>query len=535
MICDKVHKAGGRFLEKRDNSSTHESFWDEIKVRAAQLKTSQALRDARSDVQPLPQEHGTLEETPESVAEMLDDPSTQGIDAHDTTIAVGGLKNDCTFEQGLSIQESNTEDRHWTDVPWDGKFFPNAVSRRSVILKTRPHCLLLLFHSYGNFVETQVRDTVLQNALVYKDNHQQHDYDLEHHAVMLSPEPQQSPYQETIARISTDTGTDKSPIALPLHFVTHQRSELDNAHFDCNPVDTMKVNGQNDPMDPLLKPTLREQLSGDSHEWIADLWSATNYCSRSHGQLDGGSTTEMQTVEQGPYAENPTNALPTGLGQKRFGAKTGQRSSVASKKAKQNLQTESPCALPLREQLSGDSHAWVSFDLLTQNQKPDPHFMPPDPRGPFLPSDSRADQLDTNYFDPWPLSVAFPTGDAMKDPPLAPTLTTEFCTASFSWKNVPNPAGTLATKPGAGSSIRTLQDEPLLGDLNGFEMSIEALNRSIRTFRCVMPEARKVEMEFQELVSKVNGDYTLPLGTPTESGINISGVSEQTLPTHVAV
>jgi hypothetical protein len=50
-----------------------------------------------------------------------------------------------------------------------------------------------------------------------------------------------------------------------------------------------------------------------------------------------------------------------------------------------------------------------------------------------------------------------------------------------------------------------------------------------------MPEARKVEMEFQELVAKVNGDYTLPLSTPTEIGINISGVSEQTLPTHVAV
>ena len=114
-ICDKVHKAGGRFLEKRDDSSTHESLWDEIKVRAAHIKTSQALRDVRSELRSLPLENGNLEKT--SVADMLTDPSTQRIDATDTNLAVGGLKDDSTYGQDIEVQASNT-----VENTWEGKF-----------------------------------------------------------------------------------------------------------------------------------------------------------------------------------------------------------------------------------------------------------------------------------------------------------------------------------------------------------------------------------------------------------------------------
>jgi hypothetical protein len=134
MVCDKVHKAGGRFLEKRDDSSTHESLWDEIKVRAAHIKTSQALRDVRSDIQPLPPDHGTLEKTSTSVADTLADPPTKDIYANDTNIAVGALKDDSAYGQDVSIQASNT-----VDDPWEGTFCRNTIRSGScVTLQNRP-------------------------------------------------------------------------------------------------------------------------------------------------------------------------------------------------------------------------------------------------------------------------------------------------------------------------------------------------------------------------------------------------------------
>lgn len=133
-ICDKVHKAGGRFLEKRDDGLSQASFWDEIKVRAAHLKTSQALRDIRSDLEPQSQKQGKLEKTPKSDAYVIADSSPQDLGNNDTTIADGGLKKDSRVESGLSIQGNENEDRLQTDTSWDGKSCTN-IMRRRVILK----------------------------------------------------------------------------------------------------------------------------------------------------------------------------------------------------------------------------------------------------------------------------------------------------------------------------------------------------------------------------------------------------------------
>ena len=59
-ISNKVHKVGGRFLEKRD-SANPDSVWDEVEVGAAHLKTSQALRDIRAvNVEPSAAVNGTV-------------------------------------------------------------------------------------------------------------------------------------------------------------------------------------------------------------------------------------------------------------------------------------------------------------------------------------------------------------------------------------------------------------------------------------------------------------------------------------------
>jgi hypothetical protein len=59
-ISNKVHKVGGRFLEKRD-SANPDSVWDEVEVGAVHLKTSQALRDIRAvNVEPSAAANGTV-------------------------------------------------------------------------------------------------------------------------------------------------------------------------------------------------------------------------------------------------------------------------------------------------------------------------------------------------------------------------------------------------------------------------------------------------------------------------------------------
>ena len=121
-ICDKVHKAGGRFIEKRDDSSSQEFFWDEIEVRAAHLKTSQALRDIRSDLEPQSQKHAKCEQ----VSDFLADASKQGIASNEMTIGDGELKNDSTFEHDISSQVNSAEGRHRTNACWDGKLCRNG-------------------------------------------------------------------------------------------------------------------------------------------------------------------------------------------------------------------------------------------------------------------------------------------------------------------------------------------------------------------------------------------------------------------------
>ena len=100
---------------------------------------------------------------------------------------------------------------------------------------------------------------------------------------MLSFEAQLSHCQAQIENTNTEIEKDEPTITLPLQFVPHQQHVPDNTQFDCTHVNDMAVNVQPGPTDASFKLPLREQLSGDSREWIAGLWPSTNYSTRSPG------------------------------------------------------------------------------------------------------------------------------------------------------------------------------------------------------------------------------------------------------------
>jgi hypothetical protein len=144
-ICNKVHKVGGRFLEKRD-SSNPDSVWDEVEVVAVHLKTSQAMRDVRvANVQP-PAAIGTRA-AGKSVNVKLHDRdadcvSGEGPDRslrkHTSTAIDGnetcmGAVNSVLFVNGASSIYGVTErEASQIDFSWEGKslygFKTNCVS-----------------------------------------------------------------------------------------------------------------------------------------------------------------------------------------------------------------------------------------------------------------------------------------------------------------------------------------------------------------------------------------------------------------------
>lgn len=385
------------------------------------------------------------------------------------------------------------------------------------------------------FVESLVRDAVLQNALIYKDNHHQHDDDLDLHGAMLSLATQQPPRHPCIATILSEIGTDEPPIALPLHFPNYQHKLFEKTQYVCPPSSRMHANRQIEPTDPPPALPLREQLSGDSRDWMPEFWTSRSCIARGQGHLAGDSGARAHERMQRFSVENPASALASMSTQKRERETLMQHASVASKKARQKLPIEKPCALALQEQLSGDSQQWVTFDLPPQIQEDVPHCLPPEPRGRFLPSDSVADQVVVNSSDPWSLSVSFHEADVVRDPPAAPALLPGIYTTPFPGNNMPNPDSIKGTKTGGGSSMRTFYGEPSLGDLGDVLSSIQKLDQTIRTFRWMMPEARNAETEYQGLMSKTYGVCNLSSATQLESGIDMTGSSQETLLTHVAV
>ena len=382
------------------------------------------------------------------------------------------------------------------------------------------------------FVETLVRDTVLHNALIYKENHRQHDDDLDLHGAMLSLATHPSPSK---ASILTSIGTEEPPIALPTHFLNHQQERFDMKQFKFPHASRVNPIGLNEPIDARVALPLREQLSGDSRDWMADLWTTAKYGARGQGHSDECSDVMTYTSLQRSCVENPASAPSNTLTRKRDGKKMMQHASVASKKPKEKLPIEKPCAFALQEQLCGDSQQWVTFDLSTHNQNALPHLMAPELRGRFLPSDSAADQMNVNSSDRWSSSVPFHEADVMRDAPVAPAISTGISETALPWKGIPNPDSSTGTESGGGSSIRMLYDEPSLGDLSDVFSSIEKLDQTIRAFRCVMPEARHAEMEYKGLLSKSAGVGNLSWGSHMESGIDMTGCSQEALSTHVAV
>ena len=128
-ICNKVHKVGGRFLEKRDGSSP-DSVWDEVEVGAMHLKTSQALRDIRPvDVaEPLAATETLVVTTvgdtlPDRNADFVSVPKHNCSTSKHTTTAIDS-SGTCVgaVNSGLLAKEAATEiGASQIDFSWDGK------------------------------------------------------------------------------------------------------------------------------------------------------------------------------------------------------------------------------------------------------------------------------------------------------------------------------------------------------------------------------------------------------------------------------
>ena len=266
-----------------------------------------------------------------------------------------------------------------------------------------------VFIVIGLFAESHVRDAVLQNALTFHGNHDHchHDEDFELQGALLSVGMQHQASEAIIALTETDDHTN----------TRRSRFRPNVPGIGCATVDPLPA------VVPLLLPValpLNEQISGDSQEWMADLWSSTrnDYNSLLVEQPAPssvpriGSRHKRKSLSESTVRDSARSMTAGTDKMKRIRSKVAPYECNGFEKAKLQLspgQAHFPPPLQFQEQLSGDSRVWENFthhsegavnihtthgiSLIPQKHRGFPHMTACIPTAPRLPSKPCPSQL----------------------------------------------------------------------------------------------------------------------------------------------
>jgi hypothetical protein len=409
------------------------------------------------------------------------------------------------------------------------------------------------------FAESHVRDTVLENALKFHRNrdhtHPDEDFEL----------------QDALLSLATQHQISESPLASTQK---DDHSNTERSKFSPKPDDTLgyiTVDQMQTVVPPLLVPValpLYEQVSGDSRDWMTDLWpSMRNAYSTLQVErpapcsvpqpVNGRKRKALPETTVGDSTKSTT--ARTDKNMKTIRPKTASHAYDDLKKAattKRKMSSGQSCLLPILQfqpQLSGDSRAWENFNhqsedsvnmhnshgisrecslLIPQQHTGLPNMTSYIPTALRLPPSPGASQKLVDTIAPVPLDCR-----PLLTSPINKTqflrqeeLTTEeqCCTrqsglSSSGMMNRVDESFSFVPLESSKEPSQNRSIEPALGDLNDILQALSVFHRTNQAFQDFMPKARKVETDFMGMTAclKMNIDGII-FGPSAQDHISMS-------------